>query len=547
MGIYTDIIKGFIIFKDQGFIVEAPVFNIIPILKGLFYILDKKELSEIYRSKDFQNRRSLKLINITSSTMKRYFNFLMKEYPSKPFSLVTSIPDVILDLEEFSIYFLDTYKKKLKDVCLDPFSVNFLAMDKLNSQYFDLKRRKITPEYISKRRIDENSKMIPIDKFYSNIAKIQNRIKLEKIIDKTKEEYAFNENLTIEQNSILNSIFKNGFLIIAELVKLHKNYTREEMRRIVMELYDEGYLNSIEVNNFKAFSIYTEKKSIIKRYESLLSVLAPILEKKGALKPKEIYLEVKIQIPYISRFVLYDALDYLLSNNLIGSRIYQIYLGTFLSNIKFYFTKGNEELANERFNQIIRDFKQKKTGNRRKKRVDQCLKEVESAMSLNPSEMEYLRWKLDIIDLGNLFRGRNIRDVIFSLAYLVFHFKFNIVQFCSKNGVSRAIFRKILRIHGKQLMVYPQYQRFFYLLNSFFSDHKEINLFFIEKVQTLFKNVIDNNLHLGKSPEGLIAAIIYICQLSDGNITFSQKELAAYFNITEVTIRNTYKKIKKSL
>lgn len=68
----------------------------------------------------------------------------------------------------------------------------------------------------------------------------------------------------------------------------------------------------------------------------------------------------------------------------------------------------------------------------------------------------------------------------------------------------------------------------------------------ISKVNELFEMAMKKDLVIGRGPQGVVAAIIYIsCELTGEKRT--QKDIAEALGVTEVTIRNRYKEIAKKL
>jgi transcription initiation factor TFIIB len=68
----------------------------------------------------------------------------------------------------------------------------------------------------------------------------------------------------------------------------------------------------------------------------------------------------------------------------------------------------------------------------------------------------------------------------------------------------------------------------------------------VEKITELYKKAISKDLVMGRGPQGVVAAIVYIaCELHEDKHT--QKDIADALGVTEVTIRNRYKEIAKEL
>lgn len=57
----------------------------------------------------------------------------------------------------------------------------------------------------------------------------------------------------------------------------------------------------------------------------------------------------------------------------------------------------------------------------------------------------------------------------------------------------------------------------------------------------------DLEVHIGKHPKGLAAAALYMACLEDDDYEMTQKELAQAASITEMTVRNRYKGLKRKL
>ncbi|MCX8200292.1 MAG: transcription initiation factor IIB [Candidatus Micrarchaeota archaeon] len=68
----------------------------------------------------------------------------------------------------------------------------------------------------------------------------------------------------------------------------------------------------------------------------------------------------------------------------------------------------------------------------------------------------------------------------------------------------------------------------------------------VAKINELFDEAMKKDLVIGRGPQGVVAAIVYIaCELTDEKRT--QKDIADALGVTEVTIRNRYKEIAKEL
>lgn len=68
----------------------------------------------------------------------------------------------------------------------------------------------------------------------------------------------------------------------------------------------------------------------------------------------------------------------------------------------------------------------------------------------------------------------------------------------------------------------------------------------VQLINEYYRRAEDKNLILGRGPQGLIAAIIYIaCEVNKEKRT--QKEIAEALGVTEVTIRNRYKEIAQEI
>jgi transcription initiation factor TFIIB len=67
-----------------------------------------------------------------------------------------------------------------------------------------------------------------------------------------------------------------------------------------------------------------------------------------------------------------------------------------------------------------------------------------------------------------------------------------------------------------------------------------------EKAIALLKKAIAKGLISGRGPTGVAAAAVYIASAMDGERR-TQKEVADVAGVTEVTIRNRYRELKKEL
>ncbi len=66
------------------------------------------------------------------------------------------------------------------------------------------------------------------------------------------------------------------------------------------------------------------------------------------------------------------------------------------------------------------------------------------------------------------------------------------------------------------------------------------------KIKELYKKALRKDLVIGRGPQGVVAAIVYIaCELTGEKRT--QKDIADALGVTEVTIRNRYKEIAREL
>lgn len=67
-----------------------------------------------------------------------------------------------------------------------------------------------------------------------------------------------------------------------------------------------------------------------------------------------------------------------------------------------------------------------------------------------------------------------------------------------------------------------------------------------DKIKELFRKAMKNDLVVGRGPQGVVAAIVYIaCELMNEKRT--QRDIAEALGVTEVTIRNRYKEMAKEL
>jgi len=147
-----------------------------------------------------------------------------------------------------------------------------------------------------------------------------------------------------------------------------------------------------------------------------------------------------------------------------------------------------------------------------------------------------------------LIRGRLIENVVSAVLYLV----------CRKYGVPRTL-DEISRVSGLQKKEIGRAYRFItHQLNMKLPLTNPIHYVpkftaalglsgeVQEKAIELLRKAISKGLISGRGPIGVAAAAVYIASLQCGQRR-TQKEVADAANVTEVTIRNRYRELKKEL
>ena len=148
----------------------------------------------------------------------------------------------------------------------------------------------------------------------------------------------------------------------------------------------------------------------------------------------------------------------------------------------------------------------------------------------------------------NLVRGRSIDEVVAATLYAACRqcgVPRTLDEIASKSNVDRKsigrTYRTLVREIGLRLM--PQSPRDYV---ARFCNRLGLDMEVLRKAKDILDKVEEQELATGVAPSGVAAATIYIAAMVC-NKRCTQKEVAEVAGVTEVTIRNRYKRITEAL
>jgi len=147
-----------------------------------------------------------------------------------------------------------------------------------------------------------------------------------------------------------------------------------------------------------------------------------------------------------------------------------------------------------------------------------------------------------------LIRGRLIEAVVSAILYTVcrtYHVPRTLNEMAEASGLTKKEIGRTYRFLVRELKLDVPLTNPIHYIPRFAS---ELNLSgeVQEKGRDIIKKAIDQGLISGRGPTGVAAAAVYIAGLLKGERR-TQKEVANVAGVTEVTIRNRYRELKKEL
>ncbi len=147
-----------------------------------------------------------------------------------------------------------------------------------------------------------------------------------------------------------------------------------------------------------------------------------------------------------------------------------------------------------------------------------------------------------------LIRGRLIEAVVSAILYTVcrtYHVPRTLNEMAEASGLTKKEIGRTYRFLVRELKLDVPLTNPIHYIPRFAS---ELNLSgeVQEKGREIIKKAIDEGLISGRGPTGVAAAAVYIAGLLKGERR-TQKEVANVAGVTEVTIRNRYRELKKEL
>ncbi|MCX6801766.1 MAG: transcription initiation factor IIB [Candidatus Diapherotrites archaeon] len=147
-----------------------------------------------------------------------------------------------------------------------------------------------------------------------------------------------------------------------------------------------------------------------------------------------------------------------------------------------------------------------------------------------------------------LIRGRLIEAVVSAILYTVcrtYHVPRTLNEMAEASGLTKKEIGRTYRFLVRELKLDVPLTNPIHYIPRFAS---ELNLSgeVQEKGREIIKKAIDQGLISGRGPTGVAAAAVYIAGLLKGERR-TQKEVANVAGVTEVTIRNRYRELKKEL
>lgn len=147
-----------------------------------------------------------------------------------------------------------------------------------------------------------------------------------------------------------------------------------------------------------------------------------------------------------------------------------------------------------------------------------------------------------------LIRGRLIEAVVAAILYTVcrtYHVPRTLNEMAEASGLTKKEIGRTYRFLVRELKLEIPLTNPIHYIPRFAA---ELNLSgeVQEKGRKIIKQAIDQGLISGRGPTGVAAAAVYIAGLLKGERR-TQKEVANVAGVTEVTIRNRYRELKKEL
>ncbi len=147
-----------------------------------------------------------------------------------------------------------------------------------------------------------------------------------------------------------------------------------------------------------------------------------------------------------------------------------------------------------------------------------------------------------------LIRGRLIEAVVAAVLYTVcrtYNVPRTLNEMAEASGLTKKEIGRTYRFLVRELKLEVPLTNPIYYIPRFAS---ELNLSgeVQEEGRKILEKAIGNGLILGRGPTGVAAAAVYIASLLKGERR-TQKEVANVAGVTEVTIRNRYRELKKRL
>lgn len=174
-------------------------------------------------------------------------------------------------------------------------------------------------------------------------------------------------------------------------------------------------------------------------------------------------------------------------------------------------------------------------------RISSCL-----GLSSNIKEASALLYRQAVEE--GLIRGRLIESVVAAVVYMMCR-KYGVPRTLDEvaevSGVERKEVGRTYRFIKKELGVdVPLPNPIHYV--SRFASELDLSGEVKEKAKRILEEAIDKGLISGRGPTGVAAAAVYIAGVLLGERR-TQKEVADVAGVTEVTIRNRYRELKREL
>lgn len=152
---------------------------------------------------------------------------------------------------------------------------------------------------------------------------------------------------------------------------------------------------------------------------------------------------------------------------------------------------------------------------------------------------------------NQLLKGRTIKSILLALIYITLaenKMPVTVTDFCKKGGIEKNELTKYRRKVYKALKIRPKPIMPSYFLNSIHNVLQPDQGLILQFSNVLYSRIMGINPHLlqGKDPSGFASGIYYLASNILG-YDCTQQQIRSVLNITDITIRQRYNEIVKTL